>query len=279
MSRFAPDWLALREPADLAARNKNVLAACAHAFAGHSSLNICDIGSGTGASVRAFAHLLPPIQNWTLIDHDAENLARASHELTSWANTATHSDDNLLLQHGPLRITVRTQQCDLAARPDCWPIDTELVTASALFDLTSEIWIAQFVAALQARQLSLLATLTFDGAMQCEPPHHGDAAIRESFLLHQMRDKGFGPAAGALAVRCLENELKKQGYTLTTGESPWLLDRSAQALLDETLDGISNAASETGNVTHAEVLEWRRKAKGSIRSLKIGHCDIFAQPL
>lgn len=279
MNRFAPDWLALREPADLAARNKNVLAACTHAFAGRNSLSICDIGSGTGASVRAFAHLLPPIQNWTLIDHDAENLGQAIHDLSAWANTAAQRDNSLLLRFGHLQINVQTQQCDLAATPDCWPLGAELVTASALFDLTSEIWISRFVAALQARQLPLLASLTFDGTLQCEPQHHSDTAVRESFLLHQMRDKGFGPAAGSHAAQCLENELEKQGYTLTTGESPWLIDHSAQMLLDETLDGIGNAAGETGKVSQTEVLQWRRKAERSIRSLKIGHRDVFAQLL
>lgn len=48
---FAPQWLALREPADRAARDTALLARAAH-LAGPAPV-IVDLGAGTGASVRA----------------------------------------------------------------------------------------------------------------------------------------------------------------------------------------------------------------------------------
>ena len=53
MSGFSAEWLALREPYDLAARNATVLDAVAGAFAGSRSIAVVDLACGTGATLRA----------------------------------------------------------------------------------------------------------------------------------------------------------------------------------------------------------------------------------
>jgi len=78
MSSFSAAWLALREPHDRRARNAEVLDAVVTAFASHISLNVADIGCGTGSTHRALSPRLPPGQRWRLYDNDLSLLARAT---------------------------------------------------------------------------------------------------------------------------------------------------------------------------------------------------------
>ncbi len=272
---FSPAWLALREPADSAARNQEALAACAQHFAGRADIKVCDLGAGTGSSLRAFAELLPPTQHWTLVDHDAGNLAAARAALAAWADEATDSSQ-LVLKHGGKTITVQTTVRDFAQAPVCWPETTDLVTASALFDLASAPWIARFTAALCAQKIPLLATLTANETITAVPSHPLDTKVIAAFHAHQTSDKGFGPSAGAQATAILEQSLKAGGYTLTTGDSPWRLAPSE--LLRATTEGMAAAVSETKAVAADDLAAWLNHQREKTSQLTIGHRDVFARP-
>lgn len=277
MTGFSPEWLALREPADGAARNGQILAACARAFAGRDELSVCDLGAGTGASLRAFADLLPPRQHWTLVDDDDANLAAARKRLTMWADRFEIRESGFVLFRGKQRILVEPMRRDLALDPRCWPAGTGLITASALFDLASGGWIGRFAAALAADRLPLLATLTFDGTIALDPPHRLDAAIAGAFRAHQKGDKGFGPAAGSHATDILAVRLKNAGYAVTVGDSPWRLGPRPQGLRASTLEGIGAAVEETGLLNPGDIAEWRSAGQAA-RAITVGHRDLFAMP-
>jgi trans-aconitate methyltransferase len=262
MSGFSPEWLALREPADIAARNRRVMDSCRHVFTGRSDVVVCDMGAGTGASVRAFADLLPRRQDWILIDHDQRNLSAATAALDMWK--------------GAREIRIQTMQRDFAQDAACWPEHTDLVSASALLDLCSRAWIDDFVAALAARRLPLLATLTVNGIMATAPAHELNEPIFAAFRDHQTGDKGFGPSAGAEAAVYLERCLTNAGYKIEAGESPWLIDRSSPALMNELLIGIAGAARAIGKLNTTDVDTWLRANAAHIQTLTIGHRDVFA---
>src|SRR5688500_1818912 len=73
----APDWLALREPADAAARS-SALAELVAQHCGGGPLTVRDLGCGTGSMLRWLAPQLPGPQRWYLHDRDPVLLARAA---------------------------------------------------------------------------------------------------------------------------------------------------------------------------------------------------------
>jgi hypothetical protein len=277
MTGFSPEWLDLREVADGAARNGQVLAACARAFAGRDEISVCDLGAGTGASLRAFADVLPPRQHWTLVDHDGANLAAARERLTAWADNSELQESGFILFRDGQRIAVDLARRDLALEPRCWPAGTDLVTASALFDLASQGWIGQIAAALAADRLPLLATLTFDGTIALDPPHRLDAAMAGAFRAHQKGDKGFGPAAGSHATDILAACLKDAGYMVTIGDSPWRLGSHLEGPRAAFLDGVAVAVGETGLLDPQDIAAWRSAGQAA-RAIVVGHRDLFAAP-
>ena len=145
MSGFSAQWLALREPADRAARNAPLAARLSDLMAAYDPIRITDLGAGTGSNLRASAELFGPRQDWTLLDHDAGLLKAARADLSAWAEQAEEEGDWLVLHKGGRRIRVACRTGDLAAQPELVrAASPHLVTASAFFDLASAAWIARF---------------------------------------------------------------------------------------------------------------------------------------
>ena len=278
MTGFSPDWLALREPVDHAARDAGLLAAVAEAVADRPEVVVVDLGSGTGSNLRATAPHLGPRQSWRLVEHDPALIEAAAAALATWADTAERSGNRLALERAGQRIAVTFVQADLASEAEAVLNPApHLVTASALFDLVSESWIRRFTAALAERRLPLYGVLTYDGMERWSPAHRLDDAVLAAFHAHQQRDKGFGPAAGPRAAGILAANLAKLGYRLYSGDSTWQLGPDETALLGQLSAGIASAAAETGRLPASDCGAWAAaRAAGSTAT--IGHRDLFATP-
>ena len=74
----------------------------------------------------------------------------------------------------------------------------------------------------------------------------------------------------------LEQALESAGYTLATGESPWILNHTDTPLLQATLNTIANAVAETGAMEAARLARWLNDATTQTRRLVVGHRDVFA---
>lgn len=277
MSGFSADWLALREPADHAARDPRVQALVEARFAGRDEMTILDLACGAGSNVRAQASRLPRRQRWRLVDHDETLLAAARAALVAWADRVD-CDAPLVLRKADRRLEISLEPIDLAVFDRGVLGDApDLVTTAAFLDLVSATWIGQFCDELERRRLPLYATLSYAGRERWRPAHPADEAMLEAFLRHQMRDKGFGPAAGPSAAHLLQRDLERRGYVVERGASPWRLGRSDAKLIGALVEGSARAVIETALVPEAVVEEWRAFRRGAA-SCEIDHVDIFAQP-
>jgi SAM-dependent methyltransferase len=276
MSSFSREWLRLREPADRSARNSEIANAVAARFALRSSISVVDLGCGTGTNLRATCGLLPGEQWWRLVDSDSALLDAARDELSAWADHVENSGTELHLRKGSTQLHVTFQCLDLSQDLDA-ALDSSpaLVTASALFDLTS----AEFVRDLARRCTTINAAfytvLTYNGIQRWTPHRPADNQIASAFHNHQMRDKGFGPALGPTAPAHLADQFRLNGYSVLEGDSPWVLDRSDRMLVDELVRGHAVAAGETKMVDTKTLEGW---VKVQRHGAVIGHTDTFAAP-
>ncbi|AZO76206.1 MULTISPECIES: class I SAM-dependent methyltransferase [unclassified Bosea (in: a-proteobacteria)] len=278
MSGFSPDWLALREPADHAARNPQVLAAVGSTFAGRQSLSVVDLGCGAGSNLRGSYSALPVRQHWTLVDADSRLLSVARRKLAEWADEAQEQGEELVLRKDDKTLTVDFRQADLTKELE-WVLgwQPDLVTAAALFDLASARWLERFAASLVSMRLPLYTVLTYDGRENWEPAHPEDQRMLAAFHHHQRSDKGFGPATGPDATEALAQAFRKAGTAVTVGESPWQLGPDQSDLIRELAAGIAAAVSETGHVSPEAIAGWLEAKRGA--SVSIGHQDLWARPV
>jgi hypothetical protein len=249
MSAFQSEWLRLREPADRRARNGGVAQAVAGWFALREKIHVVDFGAGTGANLRATAGLLPARQSWLLIDNDAAMLAAARLNLSAWAESAVDVGETLNLTKNGATIAVEFKQLDLARDLDrALETSPDLVTASAFFDLVSPPFIADLAHKLAARRAAFYGVLTYNGVERWSPHRPADSQITAAFLRHQLGDKGFGPAAGAMAADHLNEQFRLDGYTVLEGESPWDLGSNDRSLIEELISGHAMVALESQTV-------------------------------
>lgn len=266
MSGFSADWLALREPHDLRARNPAVLDAVVASLKGLPSIRVVDLACGTGSTLRALSTRLVAPQNWRLVDNDLSLLARAS---------ATARPDGVTVAAVPLDLNR-----DLEAVLD-GPVD--LITTSALLDLVSEDWLERLAVEIAARSIPLYAALSYDGRTEFRPADPSDAAIVTAVNKHQRTDKGFGPALGPTAAHAAIARFEKLGYAVTHGASDWVIGPDDREFQTAILSGWAAAAREIGDLSLAETVGWLTRRRDAVTaghsSIRVGHVDIFARPM
>ena len=264
MIGFSADWLALREPYDLRARNPAVLDAVTASLKPLSSVRVVDLACGTGSTLRALSAHLPARQNWKLIDNDLGLLARAK---------ATPLAKHVTVTAIPLDLNR-----DLEAVLD-GPVD--LVATSALLDLVSETWLDRLAVEIAARAIPLYAALSYDGQIAFTPSDPFDAAIATAVNAHQRTDKGFGPGLGPAAAAFAIARFEALGYSAVQGTSDWTMGPEDRDMQTEILAGWATAARDMG-LSLADTAAWLTHRRAAVTagcsSLQVGHIDFFATP-
>src|SRR6266850_288112 len=258
------DWLALREPADAAARSAALTRAVVEQLP-RGRLRAVDLGTGTGSNVRYLARHLPADeQQWLLVDRDPGLLAEAAGSLR------------------PLRsIVVETREKNLGVLDSQLFARRDLVTASALLDLVSETWLRTLAAECRAAGATALFALTYNGRSRCLPEEPEDETIRELMNRHQRQnDKGFGRAAGPDAVDVAERCFADAGYHVTREPSDWVLTPDARELQRQLVEGWASAAREIAQEQASTIDDWLRRRLQHIDAhhshVTVGHEDLAA---
>jgi hypothetical protein len=257
MSDFAPEWLALREPADAEARAVSLLDPLWSALGGHEVV-VRDLGSGTGSMSRWLTHRLPGPQEWILTDRDPVLLAVAAASLP--AAVLEVRDLTLLTS------------ADLAG--------TDLVTGSALLDLLTEAEVTRLVEACVTGACPALFTLSVTGRVTLDPADPLDEAVTRAFNDHQRRTVDGRTLLGPDAVAVTAAAFERAGAVVHRAPSPWRLGSDQSDLVAAWLRGWVSAASEQDEDLHlGEYLRHRLAecAAGELTAT-VHHEDLLALP-
>jgi hypothetical protein len=260
MSGFSADWLALREPADHAARSMSLTCAAIESLPDGAAPRILDLAAGTGSNFRY--------------------LTAAGFNSTSRAEFLLVDHDPALLARIPTTPDVATRCLDLSTLDDRSIFDGRaLVTASALLDLVSEAWLRVLAARCAESGAAVLFALTYDGLIGCSPEDPDDGSIVGLVNEHQRADKGFGPALGPDAASVAAGCFEKAGYQVQRSRSDWRLapeDRDLQSLL---IDGWAQAATEIAPAQARVIDGWRDRRLAHVAAgwseIVVGHEDIM----
>ncbi len=280
-------WLALREPADAAARSSSLSDAVTDRLADRQPLGVLELGTGTGSNIRYLAPRLGGRQQWLAVDRSADLLGRLPGRLVEWAAAHGHEatrDARGVLVRGPrFECRVETRQWDLDDLAPELFAERDLVTASALLDLVSEAWLRTLAGRCAARGAVGLFALTYDGRSACVPVEPEDDWIRDLLNRHQHHDKGLGgPAAGPAAPEAALRAFAAVGYETMTASSPWVLGPEASELQRQLVDGWAHAALEMMPNDAAAIDAWRARRMAHLHArrsrITVEHTDVAAWP-
>lgn len=261
MSGFSSDWLALREPLDLAARNSDVETVFLDTLPA-GPVRILDLASGAGSTVAALTQRFGRAVDWRLTDYDPALLAIAEKR---WPGG------------------VACRRIDLQTDLEQLPFDdVDAVTTSAFLDLVSEPFLERLTDKVVAAKKPFLASLTYDGRTSFEPAHPMDETLLAALNRHQRTDKGFGPALGPDAAQTAISLFEAKDCRVVRGLSDWEITPASSGFLLEFLGGWLRVGREL-KLPEDALLDWWRDREAMIRSgrlaMRVGHIDFVALPL
>lgn len=275
---FNGDWLALREPADHAARSLGLADQLAEWMKDRDRLRVVDLGAGAGSNLRWLAPRLNVEQDWLLADHDETLL-----EFAGQAPVVEGADGRA--------VRISTRCIDLAGLPRELFDNADLVTASALFDLVSAAWIEILAGRIADCDAAALFALTVDGRRSFidadgrRIDDERDRCMEEYFNRHQRQGKGMGEALGPVAADVLPAALKHAGLRVWVDRADWRLAAGHEqtftlgaALLEDWV----RAAVEQSPGEAAWIESWHQTRHADLENgrvgVLVGHVDVLVLP-
>jgi hypothetical protein len=268
-TRVSTGWLALREPADAAARARDLVDDLRRELPATGRLVIHDLGCGSGSMGRWLAPLLPGPQHWVAHDRDADLLGAAAANLPGPAANGA-------------AVTVKTKHSDITRLQAGELTGATLITASALLDLLTKAELSRLIGACAGAGCPALLTLSVLGRVRLTPPDPMDGRVAAAFDAHQRRSTERGRLLGPDAVAVAADEFARLGSTVHVRPSPWRLGALQSELAAEWFTGWVGAACEQQPELARETGAYARRRLAQARAgqldVTVEHADMLILP-
>lgn len=267
--RVSREWLALREPADAAARAGDLVERLTRQLPATGPLLIHDLGCGTGAMVRGLAPLLPGPQHWILHDLDPDLL-----DVAASGPSGPAADGGV--------VTLETKTSDISRLSPSDLAGATLITASALLDILTEQELSALITVSAQAGCFVLLTLSVVGRVELTPAEPLDRRIAAAFNAHQRRATERGRLLGPDAVAVAVEQAARLGVDVLVRPSPWHLGTSEAQLAADWVTGWVGAACEQEVELAADAVPYTRRrlaqaAAGELR-VTVDHADLLISP-
>jgi trans-aconitate methyltransferase len=264
-----PAWLALREPADAAARATDLVDEVRRLSPASTPTVVHDLGCGTGSMVRWLAPRLAGPQHWVMYDRDADLLARAAADVPQLAADGS-------------RVTVETRQRDITRLNPRDMAGASLITAAALLDMLTAAEVERIARSCVDTGCPALLTMSVIGRVALTPSDPLDDAIASAFNAHQRRASGDSRLLGPDAVGKAADVFARLGAQVSIRPSPWRLGAGDADLTTEWFKGWISAACERRPELAAQTRAYVEQrladaAAGRLR-VTVHHHDLLAVP-
>jgi hypothetical protein len=261
-----PGWLAVRVAADTAARAATVSTLLPQLinYVGDlgspgDTVEIIDLGAGTGANQRWLAPRLPFRQRWIRLDHNPVI-----------SRSLPLPDETMIIDAGVEAL----DQLLTGSRSN-----RQLVTCSAVLDVLTTEQIEAVCHAVIENRVPAFFSLTVTGGLTLAPSNLDDQLLLAAFNDHQRRAGRAGPDATALTV----NVLRTAAFTVSTQQTLWQLTAdTGPAFVDQVLEERLAAAVAQDPAIAATAAAWlelrRAQLAAGLLSVDLDHCDVLGLP-
>ncbi len=275
-------WLDERYQYDVDARNKSVEQFCLEHFSNLTKIQIVDVGSGTGSNFINLSGKLKQNQHWTFLEQDESlilhSLERIKKEFNQRGFTITQKNDELHLQNISQEITIQTVNGSLLDINRLIDLNnTDLITASAIFDLFSIEQFKFFSDQVHREKVSVLSTLNYT-SMRFEPSLDSDKQFIDLYNAHMKRKQSFGVGMGSDCYDVMNSYYDANEIAIVNGNSIWCLEENAKSLhaflltfMEESIAELSNCPSGLKRWVHEKR---EASARGALK-IVVEHGDTF----
>jgi hypothetical protein len=267
--RVSSEWLDLREPADAAARARDLVERVRRQLPATGRRVIHDLACGSGSMGRWLAPLLPGPQHWVMHDRDPDLLQVAAADPPGPAADGAAG-------------VVETRLSDITALRRDDLAGATLITASALLDLMTGDQLAGVIDVCAAVGCPVLLTLSVVGRVELAPADPLDGRVAAAFDAHQRRMTAGGRLLGPDAVAAAAERFRRLGADVLVRPSPWRLGAHDADLGAEWFTGWLGAACQQEAELAAEVDAYARRRLAQARAgqlaVTVDHADLLVLP-